>query len=87
MTTQNSTEIKSTLTDEQIVQMATEVDKFILTIGEQFKPNGIEMAAIMLGRLMVFTQHVGCFNTFQKMMDEISKMREPEPLSKTEDVQ
>jgi hypothetical protein len=87
MTNQNSTEIKSTLTDDQIVTIARKIDAFIVEIGKEYQPNGIEFAAIALGRLMVFTQQVGCFGTFQDMMAEISKMREPEPLSKTEDVQ
>jgi len=35
---------------------------------------------------MIFTKSVGCFHTFQQMMAEITKMSEPEPLSKTEDI-
>jgi hypothetical protein len=77
MTQQNSTEIKSTLTDEQIVQIAQKIDQLIFEVGEQFHPNGIEFAAIALGRLMVFTQHTGCFKTFAEMMGEINKMSEP----------
>ena len=87
MTNQNSTEIKSTLTDDQIVAIARKVDTFIMEIGKEYQPNGIEFSAIALGRLMVFTQQVGCFDTFQEMMGEICKMSEPDFLSKTEDVQ
>lgn len=87
MTDQNSTEIKTTLTDEQIVEIAHKIDKLILEIGKDYKPNGIELSAIALGRLMVFTQQTGCFKTFSEMMTEISKMSEPEFLSKTEDLQ
>lgn len=87
MTNQNSTEIKSTLTDEQIVEIAKKIDLFIMEIGKEYQPNGIEFAAIALGRLMVFTQQVGCFPTFAEMMAEINKMSEPDFLSKTEDVQ
>ena len=85
MTTQNSTEIKSSLTDEQIVDIAKKIDQLIVDIGQEYKPTGIEFAAIALGRLMVFTKHTECFNTFSQMMDEIAKMREPEPLVKTEE--
>ncbi len=87
MTTQNSTEIKSTLNDDQIVEIARKIDAFIVEIGKEYQPNGIEFSAIALGRLMVFTQQVGCFPTFQEMMGEICKMSEPEFLSKTQDVQ
>jgi hypothetical protein len=87
MTNQNSTEINSTLNDEQIVDIAKKVDQLIVDIGKEYHPTGIEFAAIALGRLMVFTQHTGCFPTFQEMMGEICKMSEPEFLSKTEDVQ
>lgn len=87
MTNPNSTEIKSTLTDEQIVKIAHTIDQMIIDIGKEYAPSGIEFAAIALGRLMVFTQHVQCFKTFQEMMEEIIKMKEPEPLVKTEDVQ
>ena len=86
MTTQNSTEIKTTLTDEQIVEIAREIDNFIMEIGKKYQPNGVEFSAIALGRLMVFTQQTGCFSTFSEMMAEIAKMSEPEFLSKTEDV-
>ena len=87
MTNQNSTEFKSTLKDEQIVEIARKVDQLILDIGKEYTPTGIEFAAITLGRLMVFTQTVGCFDTFQDMLAEIVRMREPTPLNKTEDVQ
>lgn len=83
---QNSTEMKSTLTDDQIVDIAQKIDTLIVQIGKEYQPTGIEFAAIALGRLMVFTQHVGCFKTFSEMLTEISKMSEPEPLSKTEDL-
>ena len=85
--TQNSTEINTTLTDEQIVQIARKIDEFIMKIGEEYHPNGIEFSAIALGRLMVFTQQTGCFKTFSEMLTEISKMSEPEFLSKTEGLQ
>ncbi len=84
MTNQNSTEIKSTLTDDQIVDIARKIDMFIMSIGEEYKPNGIEFAAIALGRLMVFTQQTGCFPTFSQMMNEIGKMSEPDFINKEE---
>ena len=86
MTNPNSTEIKTTLTDEHIVEIARKIDNFIIEIGKEYQPNGIEFSAIALGRLMVFTQQTGCFKTFSEMLNEISKMSEPEFLSKTEDV-
>jgi hypothetical protein len=86
MTQQNSTEIKSTLTDDQIVEIAQKIDTMILQIGKEYSPTGIEFAAIALGRLMVFTQHTGCFKTFSEMMTEISNMSDPEPLSKTDEL-
>lgn len=87
MTNQNSTEIKSTLTDEQIVEIAHKIDQLIMDIGRDYQPNGVELSAIALGRLMVFTQQVGCFKTFSEMMTEISKMTEPDFLSKQEESQ
>lgn len=87
MTTPNSTELNTTLTDEQIVEIARKIDTFIMEIGKEYKPSGIEFSAIALGRLMVFTQQTGCFKTFSEMMTEISKMSEPDFLSKTEDLQ
>ncbi len=84
--TQNSTEIKSTLTDENIVEIARKIDTFIMEIGKEYQPNGIEFAAIALGRLMVFTQQTGCFKTFGEMMTEVSKMSEPDFLSKTDEL-
>jgi hypothetical protein len=74
------------LSDEAIVEIAHAVDKMIVECGEKYKPNGIQMAAIALGRLMVFTKHVGCFDSFCDMMAEINKMKEAEPLVKTEDL-
>jgi hypothetical protein len=87
MTNQNSTEVKSTLNDEQIVEIARKIDAFILDIGKEYQPTGIEFAAIALGRLMVFTQQTGCYTTFSEMMGEVNKMSEPDFLSKTQDVQ
>ena len=87
MTNQNSTELNTTLTDEQIVEIARKIDTFIMEIGAEYKPTGIEFSAIALGRLMVFTQQTGCFKTFSQMMTEISNMGEPDFLSKTEDTQ
>lgn len=81
MTTQNSTEIKSSLTDEQIVDIAKKIDQLIVDIGQEYKPTGIEFAAIALGRLMVFTKQVDCFDIFMNMLAEVNKMREPKPIA------
>jgi hypothetical protein len=83
--TDQSTPINSTLTDAQIIEVATKIDQLIVDIGKEYQPNGIELSAIMLGRLMVFTEHVGCYNTFHQMMTEISKMGSGD-LQKTEDL-
>lgn len=82
---QNSTEFKATLTDEQIVDIAHKIDNFIMEIGDQYHPTGVEFAAIALGRLMIFTKTMNCYGTFTQMMEEITKMKEPEPLIKTEE--
>ena len=84
MTNPNSTEFKTSLTDERIVEIAQKIDKLIVEIGKEYSPSGIEFAAIALGRLMVFTKHTECFDTFSQMLDEVARMREPEPLIKTE---
>lgn len=73
------------LTDEAIIGIAQAVDQLIVECGEKYKPNGIQMAAIALGRLMVFTKHVGCYPLFVEMMEEIMKMKEPEPLMKVDE--
>lgn len=86
MTNPNSTEIQTTLTDDQIVAIARKTDEFIMSIGDEFNPSGIEFAAIALGRLMVFTKSVDCYPTFQRMLEEITKLKEPEPLMKTQDL-
>ena len=79
--------IQTTLTDDQIVGIATKIDNLILEVGDEFKPSGIEFAAIALGRLMVFTNQVGCHSTFMKMLGAVSKMAEVEQeLGKTEDL-
>ena len=75
----------STINDDQIIAIAKKIDTMIMDIGEEFKPSGIEFAAIALGRLMVFTQQVGCFDKFSEMMSTVAKLAEPEALSKTDD--
>ena len=84
---QNSTEVKSTLTDDQIVQIAKKIDQMIVDIGKEYHPTSIEFAAIALGRLMVFTQQTGPFGTFSEMLVEISKMSEPEFLSNAQETE
>lgn len=93
--TTNNTEIKSTLTDDQIVEIAKRIDKMLMDIGADFQPSGIELSAIALGRIMVFSHHTKCFSTFSDMMKEVCKMSEPEflkrseenTITKTEDIQ
>ena len=84
--TQNSTEFKTSLSDDQIIDIAHKIDNFIMEIGDEFRPSGIEFAAIALGRLMIFTKSTNCYPTFQQMMEEVTKLKEPEPLMKTQDL-
>ena len=89
MTTENQTEeLKniSNLTDEAIMQIATKIDQLIVDVGQEHQPTPIQMAAIALGRLMVFTKHCNCYTVFCDMMSDVIKMSEPE-ITKTEDVQ
>ena len=69
-----------TLTDDTIVKIARKTDEFIMEIGKEFEPSGIEFSAIVLGRLMIFTKQVGCSETFQEMLKQIALMGEPEPI-------
>jgi hypothetical protein len=73
------------LTDDKIVTIAQETDKFMLDIGMLTEANGIELCSIILGRLMIFANQVGCYNTFQELLETVSKMKEPN-LNKTEDL-
>lgn len=75
----------SKLSDEKIVTIAQETDKFIMELGSITEASAIELSSIILGRLMVFTQHVGAYETFQQLMEAIVKMKEPD-LNKTEDI-
>lgn len=72
---------QTNLTDDSIIEIAHAVDKLIVECGEKYRPNPMQMAAIALGRLMVFTQHTGVYPDFCAMMEEISKMKEPQPLA------
>lgn len=65
------------LNDDKIVEIAKKTDELILQIGKDYEPSGIELAAIMLGRLMVFTQQTGNYTTFHDMMKTIVNMGEP----------
>lgn len=82
------TELKneSNLTDDAIVEIAQKIDKLIFDIGDEYKPSGIEFASIALGRLMVFSKQVGCFEVFQQLLSAVVNMSEKEPLAKTEDL-
>lgn len=82
------TELKneSNLTDDAIVEIAQKIDQLIFDIGDEYKPSGIEFASIALGRLMVFSKQVGCFEVFQQLLSAVVNMAEKEPLAKTEDL-
>ena len=84
---QNEQNPTNNLSDDAIRDIALSFDELIVKIGEKHQPNGIQLAAIAMGRLMVFTKHVGCYDTFTEMMQAILNMREPKDLlSKTEDL-
>lgn len=70
-------ENKSNLSDEKIMTIAEETDKFIVELGSITGASAIEISSIILGRLMVFTNQVGCYDTFQRLMETIGKMKEP----------
>lgn len=72
MTTQPNETKK--LSDEDIVKIAHTIDQLIIDIGEAYGPSGIQLASIMLGRLMVFTQQIGEFGTFHDLMKEVVNM-------------
>lgn len=73
------------LTDEEIREVALMVDKLILEVGEKYSPTGIEFAAIVMGRMMVFTKEVDCHELFIQMLDSIVKMASGD-MSKTDDL-
>lgn len=81
------TQNKSSLTDEAIVEIAQKIDNLILEIGEKYHPSGIEFASIALGRLIVFSKQVECFDSFNQLMATVLKMLDKEPLNKTEDLE
>ena len=84
MTDQNTTELKR-LTDSEIREIALTIDKMIVEIGDKFSPSGIEFAAIVMGRMMVFTKEVQCHELFIQMLESIAKMASGD-MSKTQDL-
>lgn len=75
------------INDDAIMELAHEFDKWLVQWGGVHKPTPIQMASIVLGRLMVFTNHTNTFDTFQDLLAEVVNMRENPPImSKTEDV-
>lgn len=75
------------LTDEAIKDIALAMDQYIINMGENYQPNGIQLSSIVLGRLIVFTKHLGCYDTFCELMDAVLKMNEPKDLlDKTEEL-
>ena len=53
---QNEQNPTNNLSDEAIRDIALSFDELIVKIGEKHHPNGIQLAAIAMGRLMVFTK-------------------------------
>ena len=81
MTDQN----KSNLTDDAIVDIAQSFDQFIMDMGEKHKPSGIEFASIVLGRLIVFSKQVECFESFNKLMTAVTLMFDKGPIANEDD--
>lgn len=69
-----TTEMKTTLTDEQIIDIAETIDKAIVDIGGKHHPAAIELASIALGRLMVFCKQLECYPTFHELLETVIKM-------------
>lgn len=84
MTDQNTPELRK-LTDEEIREIALTIDKMIVEVGDKFSPSGIEFAAIVMGRMMVFTKEVQCHELFIQMLESIVKMASGD-MSKTQDL-
>lgn len=68
------TTIQTNLTDDEIVEIAQTIDKCLMEVGEKFKPSGIEVASITLGRLMVLCNQLECYGTFHQLMEQVVKM-------------
>lgn len=66
--------LETTLTDDQIVEIAQTIDKCFIDIGEKHHPSGIELASIALGRLMVLCQQLECYETFHELIVTVSAM-------------
>jgi hypothetical protein len=81
----NTTPELKRLTDEEIREVALTIDKMIVEVGDKFSPSGIEFAAIVMGRMMVFSKEVQCHDLFIEMLQSIVHMASGD-LSKTEDL-
>lgn len=68
------TKMETTLSDDQIVDIAETLDKCLLDIGTKHKPQAIELASIALGRLMVLCKQLNCYDTFHQLMGTVVKM-------------
>lgn len=66
--------LETTLTDEQIIEIAETIDKCLIDIGTKHKPSAIELSSIALGRLMVLCKQLNCYDTFHELMDSVVKM-------------
>lgn len=66
--------LETTLTDEQIIEIAQTIDKCFLEIGLKHQPAAIELASIALGRLMVLCQQLECYDTFHELIATVAQM-------------
>lgn len=66
--------LETTLTDEQIIEIAQTIDKCFIDIGEKHHPAAIELASIALGRLMVLCKQLECYDTFHELIETVVQM-------------
>ena len=60
------------MTDEQITQIANDVDSFIIQEITDFKINAIDLSAIINSRLRVLSASEGLEGDFDSLMDHLN---------------
>lgn len=60
------------MTDEEIAQIATDVDTFIIQELQDFKINSIDLSAIINSRLRVLSASEGLEEDFDSLMDHLN---------------
>lgn len=82
-------ENKPKVTEEQIVELAHDTDKFMAEQVVKFKDNmhPLEVSAVLLSRIMLMCRSLGLEPQFKNLALAAMNMQEPEPLIKPEDAQ